>query len=178
MTRQTQAPFVDFQLLTLKDALDLAVLIEEEARDRYEELAAQLVLHHTLAAASFFSKMVRIEELHRNQLLEERRKRFGDQPVTVRREMIFDVEAPVYDEARMGMSQREALETALRSEEKAHRFFVEVLEAVQNPEVRTLFEELRDEEVEHQALVKAEMAKLPPPDPLQHVDVGDGPAPQ
>lgn len=178
MTKPQQAPSIDFSVLTLKDALDLAVLIEEEARDRYEELSAQLVLHHTPAAASFFAKMVRVEELHRNQLIEERKKKFGDQPVHVRREMIFDVEAPDYDEVRAEMSQRQALETALKSEEKAHRFFVEVLSHVQNPDVRKLFEELRDEEVEHQNLVKAEMAKLPPADPLQGIDVGDGPAPQ
>jgi rubrerythrin len=178
VTRQPQTPSIDFTVLTLKDALDLAILIEEEARDRYEELSAQLVLHRTPGAAAFFAKMVRIEELHRNQLVEERKKAFGDQPSTVRREMIFDVEAPDYDEARAEMSTRQALETALRSEEKAHRFFVEVLSHVQNPEVKKLFEELRDEEVEHQQLVKAEIAKLPPGDPLQGVDVGDGPAPQ
>lgn len=178
MTRQPQTPSIDFTALTLKDALDLAILIEEEARDRYEELSAQLVLHRTPGAATFFAKMCRIEELHRKQLLEERQKAFGDQPSTVRREMIFDIEAPDYDEARAEMSTRQALETALRSEEKAHRFFVEVLSHVQNPEVKKLFEELRDEEVEHQQLVKAEIAKLPPGDPLQGVDVGDGPAPQ
>lgn len=176
--RQPQTPGIDFAALTLKDALDLAILIEEEARDRYEELAAQLVLHRTHGAAAFFAKMVRVEELHRKQLLEQRQKAFGDQPMAVRREMIFDIEAPDYDEARAEMPTRQALETALKSEEKAHRFFVEVLRHVQNPEVKALFEELRDEEVEHQELVKAELAKLPPGDPLQGVDVGDGPAPQ
>lgn len=178
MTRQQQTPSIDFTILTLKDALDLAVLIEEEARDRYEELSAQLVLHRTPGAAAFFAKMVRIEELHRKQLIEQRHKAFGDAPVGVRREMIFDVEAPAYDEVRMNMTTRQALETALKSEEKAHAFFVSVLHNVQNPEVRKLFEELRDEEVEHQELVKAELAKLPPGDPLESVDVGDGPAPQ
>ena len=176
--RQQQTPGIDFAVLTLKDALDLAVLIEEEARDRYEELAAQLVLHRTPGAAAFFAKMVRIEELHRKQLLEARTKSFGDQPVTVRREMIFDVEAPDYDEVRSDMTTREALETALRSEQKAHRFFVSVLSHVQNPEVRKLFEELRDEEVEHQELVKKELSRLPEDDRFARVDVGDGPAPQ
>lgn len=173
-----QVPTLNVAALTLKDALDLAVLIEEEARDRYEELAAQLILHRTPAAAAFFTKMVRIEELHRSQLLEQRKKQFGDQPVVVRREMIFDVEAPEYDEARINMTQRQALEVALRSETKAHKFFVSVLATVQNPEVRKLFEELCDEELEHQQLVKAEMAKLPPAGPHDHVDVGDEPAPQ
>lgn len=173
-----QVPGVNFEALTLKDALDLAVLIEEEARDRYEELAAQLILHRTPSAAQFFTKMVRIEELHRSQLLEQRKKQFGEQPIAVRREMIFDVEAPEYDEARINMTQRQALDVALRSEQKAHKFFVSVLASVQNPEVRKLFEELCDEELEHQNMVKAEMAKLPPAPPHEGVDVGDEPAPQ
>jgi erythrin-vacuolar iron transport family protein len=169
---------IDFATLTLKDALDLAVLIEEEARDRYEELAAQLVLHRTPVAASFFTKMVRVEELHRTQLLQAREKRFGTQPIEVRREQIWDVEAPEYDEARMNMTQRQALEVALRSEEKAHHFFVEALKVTVHPEVRSLFQELCDEELEHQDLVKAELAKLAPGHPHDALDVGDGPAPQ
>ena len=56
------APGVDFDRLTLRDALDLAILVEEEARDRYQELASQLIIHHTPAAAAFFTKMVGIEE--------------------------------------------------------------------------------------------------------------------
>lgn len=178
MTSQAKTTGIDFTTLSLRDALDLAVLIEEEARDRYEELAGQLKAHHTEAAAGFFSKMMRVEELHRRQLAEHRARDFGTQPGTVRREMIWDVEAPEYDEARMNMTPRMALQVALRSEEKAHAFFVKALEGGLNLEVRKLFEELRDEEVEHQALVKGELAKLAPDDPLAHVDVGDGPAPQ
>ncbi len=178
MTTPPQITGIDFATLTLKDALDLAVLIEEEARDRYEELAAQLVLHRTPAAASFFTKMVRIEELHRTQIAQVREKRFGTQPVSVRREQIWDVEAPDYDEVRMNMTPRQALQVALRSEEKAHHFFVEALKVTVHPEVRALFQELCDEEVEHQNLVKAELAKLPPGHPHDALDVGDGPAPQ
>jgi len=33
---------IDFASLSLKDALDLAVLVEEEARERYEEFADQM----------------------------------------------------------------------------------------------------------------------------------------
>ena len=42
---------IDFAALSLKDALDLAVLIEEEAKERYEDLAEQMELHHTPEAA-------------------------------------------------------------------------------------------------------------------------------
>ncbi len=153
---------LDFTKLSLRDAIDLAVLIEEEARDRYQELADQLTLHHTPEAAAFFDKMSRVEEFHRKQLSIRRLNQFGDQPTTVSRQMIFDVEAPEYDEARAFMSVRQALNTALRAETKAHDFFIEALRSVKDPGVAALFNELREEEVHHQNMVRAEIAKLPP----------------
>jgi rubrerythrin len=62
---------------------------------------------------------------------------------------------------------------ALGSELKAHAFFVEALPHVNDPDVRTLFEELREEEVLHQQLVRRELEKLPPDpdvDPEAFVD--------
>jgi rubrerythrin len=90
--------------------------------------------------------------------------------------MIFDVEAPEYDEARAGMSVRAALESAMRSEVKAHDFFAAALLRVEDAEVRALFEELRDEELEHQEWVRLELGKQPietrdasePDEPVAH----------
>lgn len=156
---------IDYTRLGLRDALDLAILIEEEARDRYEELADQMELHHTPEAARFFRFMHGNEEKHRAVLAERREAVFRDAPVHVTRAMIFDIEALEYDEARASMSVREALAAALRSEEKAHGFFAAALESVADPEVRELFAELRDEELEHQRLVHREIEKAPA-DPL------------
>jgi rubrerythrin len=175
-TQKTQG--IDFATLSLKDALDLAVLIEEEARDRYEELAAQLILHHTPAAAAFFTKMMRVEEIHRKQLFEQRTRSFGHQPIAVKREQLYDIEAADYDEVRMNMTHRDALEVALRSEIKAHAFFVNALKVVPSVEVKKLFTELCEEEITHQAMVKAELAKLEPEGPGDRDDFSDDPVPQ
>jgi rubrerythrin len=153
---------IDFARLTLRDALDLAVLIEEEARDRYDELADQMELHHTPEAAQFFRFMCDNEEKHRAKLAARREKELGTIPRQVTRAMIFDVEAPEYDVARSSMTVRAALAAALRSEEKAHAFFVAALPAIRDAPVRALFEELREEEVEHQRLVRSELDKAPP----------------
>src|SRR5206468_1401602 len=59
---------IDFAALSLKDALDLAVLIEEEAKERYEDLAEQMELHHTPEAARFFRFMASNEEKHHAEL--------------------------------------------------------------------------------------------------------------
>lgn len=169
---------IDFASLSLMDALDLAVLIEEEAQERYEEFAAQMEQHRTPEAAAFFRLMAINEAKHGRELAARRSQLFGTAPGTATRAMIFDVEAPDYDEARAFMSPRQAMKAAMASEAKAHAFFVAALPAIQNPEVRALFEELRDEEVYHQELVKTELAKLPPDSGLSDEDFVDEPTAQ
>lgn len=166
---------IDFATLSLRDALDLAGLVEEEARERYEELADQMEIHHNPEAARFFRFMVDVEGIHQERLVAQRHDRFGDEPVVVRREMIFDIEAPEYDEVRATMSVRQALEAALRSEEKAHAFFDAALARVADPEVRALFTALCAEELEHQGRVKKELAKLAPDAELTKADIEDDP---
>lgn len=152
---------LDLSRLSLKDALDLATLIEEEAQERYLELADQMEQHRTPEPAAFFRVMAENEAKHGSALAERRRQLFGDAPREVKRTMIFDVEAPEYDEARAFMTARSALQIALRCEEKAHAFFVEALPHLKDAQVGALFAELRDEEVHHQDLVRREMARLP-----------------
>jgi rubrerythrin len=169
---------IDFTKLSLMDALDLAILVEDEAQERYEEFAEQMEQHRTPEAAKFFRYMVENEAKHGRELLARRVQRFGDTPRAVTRAMIFDIEAPDFDAARAFMSPRRAMEAALASEVKAHGFFVAALPALQDAEVRALFEELRDEEVLHQTLVKVELAKLPPDSGLSDEDFVDEPAAQ
>ena len=178
MTQTSYTMGVQLARLTLCDALDLAMFVEEEARDRYVEFAEQLEMHHTPEASEFFRKMARIEDKHRGQLQARRQSLFGDQPCAVRRAMIFDVEAPEYDEARAFMTVRQALEVALRCEVKAYGFFVAALNVVRDPEIRALFEELRDDEIQHQNLVKAEMKRVAPDQPGDQDDYCDEVAPQ
>jgi rubrerythrin len=154
-------PKLDFSTLSLQDALDLAILIEEEAQERYEEFTANLALHHTPEAARFFATMAVNEARHGSDLLVRRTALFGDTPTRVSRDMLWDVEAPDFDQSRMFMTTRQAMKVALACEVKAHDYFADALAHVQDAEVRALFEELREEEAEHQALVKAIMAKVP-----------------
>jgi len=73
---------------------------------------------------------------------------------------LWDVEAPDYDQVRAFMSARQAMETALVAETKAHAFFVGAIPHIKDAEVKRLFQELRDEEVMHQGLVRAAMRGL------------------
>jgi rubrerythrin len=152
---------IDFKALSLKDALDLAILVEEEAQERYEEFVRQMEIHHTPDSAVFFRFMAANEAKHGRELAERRQTLFGDAPRAVDRSMIYDVEAPGFEQARAFMSVRDALDLAYAAESKAWVFFDRAIPELKDPGVRGLFEELRQEEVEHQDLVKAELAKLP-----------------
>ncbi|MFO0648993.1 MAG: ferritin family protein [Polyangiales bacterium] len=166
---------IDFATLTLRDALDLATLVEEEAKERYGEFADQMDAHHNPEAATFFRFMLKVETIHEGKLATRRMSLFGDAPRNVRREMIFDIEAPEYDEVNASMTVRHALQASLRAEQKAHAFFEAALARVTDPEARVLFVELRDEEFEHQRLVEKELAKLPPDAPISGDAFADDP---
>ena len=164
---------IDFSNLRLQDALDLAILIEEEAEERYTEFAVQLEEFQTPETGRFFRFMAANEAKHGRELLVRRRALFAESPAAVHRGMLWDVEAPTYDKARAFMTPRQALQVALESEVRAHDYFAQALPHLKDPEVKTLFEELRREEIEHQRLVKLELEKQPADseiDPEERVD--------
>jgi rubrerythrin len=96
----------------------------------------------------------------------------------MKRSMLWDVEAPDYDQPRAFMSARQAMQVALRSETKAHEFFVEALPHIGDPDVKRLFQELRDEELLHQSLVSEAMRNLPEPEEPDAADYEDEPVAQ
>ena len=169
---------IDFARLTLRAGLDLAIAIEEEARDRYQDFAEQLTLHHTVEAANFFARMARVEEIHRARLAERRQALFPGELPSPMPARVFDVEAPEFDQVRVFMTVERALQTVLAGEEKAYEFFARADPQLEHAEVRALFTELRDEEVEHQALVKQEMARISA-EPSENAEAyGDDPVAQ
>ncbi len=171
---------VDFNFadLSLKDALDLAILVEEEARDRYQELADNLEVHNTGDAAQFFRFMVGCEAKHGEELTQKRRELFRTDSMSVDRSMLWDVEAPGYEVARTFMTLQDALQVALAAETKAFEFFDGALPEVKHSAVRELFTELRQEEVEHMQMVREQMKKNPGGDGFDPGDFADEPVAQ
>jgi len=157
---------IDFTRLKLQDALDLAILIEDEAEERYREFAAQMEEYHTPEAGRFFRFMAANEKKHGDTLRARRRGSFGDAPATVDRDMLWEVEAPGYQEARAFMSVRQALNVALEAEKKAYAYFEAAVPHVGDAQVKELFQELKQEEAEHMELVNRELAQAPADDGL------------
>src|SRR5512137_2504162 len=161
---------IDFSRLTLKDALDLAILIEDEAKERYEEFTRIVGGRYKGDASDVFRNMAAYEARHGAELAARRKKLFGDAPRTVKAATLDDVEAPDRGKPRVFMSARQAMEVALESEQKAWEYFDQALAHVKDPDVRKLFEELRAEEVQHQEYVKKAMAALPAGPDVEEAD--------
>jgi rubrerythrin len=153
---------LDLSKLTLMDALDLAALIEVEACKRYTQFAERLGSRDADDAGAVFESMAVNENKHGEQLAERRLALFGEQRPKVKLDDIFDVEAPEIGTPRWNMSPLKAYEVALACEKKAFAFYDQSLRHVNHPDVRALFEELREEEAEHVRMLEAIITKLPP----------------
>ncbi len=153
---------IDLSELSLMDALDLSILIEEEARVRYTMFAKQLGRTGSgHDAGSFFEFMAENEVKHGTELVARRKKLFGETPMRLGLTDIFDVEAPEMGAPRQGMSVVQAFELGLAAEKKAYDFFDSALPGISDEDVKALFTELRDEEAEHLKMLEVELAKLP-----------------
>ena len=152
---------LDISKLTLMDALDLASLIELEAKRRYTEFAESLGSRGVDDAGAVFRSMAVNENKHCEEIAERRLALFGDKTANVTLNDIFDVEAPDLGDVRWNMSALKAYQLALFSEQKAFAFYDEALEYVDHPDVKALFEELREEEAEHVRMVVKIIANLP-----------------
>ncbi len=152
---------LDLSRLSLMDALDLASLIELEAKKRYTEFADSLGSRGVDDAGAVFRSMAVNEIKHCEEIAERRLALFGDRPAKVTLDDIFDVEAPGFGDVRWNMSALKAYQLALYSEQKAFAFYDEALEYVTQPDVKALFEELRDEEAEHVNMLVRIIANLP-----------------
>jgi len=149
---------IDFATLSLRGAFDFAILIEEDAQLRYQEFASSV---SDPAAAAFFREMVVSEGKHRLELEARRRVLFRNQPARVEVSVLDGGETPDRAGVPQAIGARQAMEVALRAEQRAWEFYDRAIPHLQDEEVRSFFEELRQEEVLHQELLRARLAALP-----------------
>jgi rubrerythrin len=159
---------LDLSKLSLKDALDLAILVEQEAHQRYQMFSSQLGRTGGYDAGAFFAKMAEYEAKHGHKLETRRKALFGGAPARVTLGDLFDVEAPGMGAPRRGMSTVQAFEVGMTAEKKAYDFYDMAMQGITDPEVRELFSELRDEETAHLEMLREQMAKLPPSASIVH----------
>jgi rubrerythrin len=163
-------PKIDFSQLDLKEALDIAILVELEAFERYTLFTEQLGHRYPEDAASVFRMMASNEKKHADELTEQRQSLFGDAPVSINSDSLFDVEAPEIGSPQWNMSPFKAFQLVLSSEKKAYQFYDDAISYVKDAKVQTLFSNLRDEEADHVRMIEEFIAGLPPE---AHVDLED-----
>lgn len=167
----------DLSALNCIDLLDLAIMAEEEAAERYGEFADQMELHHNVQAARLFREIRARELEHLGRLRDERRQR-SDRPATVEPLHFFDpVEAPPYERAHYKMTPRQIFEVALEAERRAAAFYGSLLQNLRDEEARALARACWEEETRHVQQVEEALRKLPPTPPMWEED-HDEPVPQ
>ena len=148
----------DFSKLDAMDILDIAIYVEREAAANYEELATWCG-REAPETAAFFKRMAGWENRHGDQLSQRREALFGDTPPSYTDSGAWEVETPDYAKVGVSLSIADALRVAFEAERNAERYYSGAIEYITDPETLFLLENLRFAEVEHQRLLKEEMAK-------------------
>lgn len=151
---------LDFSKLTAMDVLDLAIYVENEAEDNYEQLVTWMKQQGNDEAAAFFKRMAGLEEVHRRQISAVRVELFGEASPTTTNAYAWEVETPDFDSIPANVSLRKAYEIAIGAETKAHDYYAGALEYASDPKMIELLKDLRDAELKHRALLEKEMATL------------------
>jgi rubrerythrin len=145
---------IDFSKLDAQDVLDLAILVEQEAEDNYEQLASWMEADGKSEVAAFFAKMAKLEERHRAQITEQRQQLFGDAPARHSSRAVFEVEQPDYDDIGADITLEGAFELAMNAERKAGDYYGSALDYASDPQVIALFENLKKAEQDHMRLLQ------------------------
>ncbi len=148
----------DFSKLEAMDVLDLACFIEREAEENYV-LLASWAEKNSPSAAQFFQRMARLEGQHDSQIEDRRRALFGDKPSRYVDSAPWEVEVPDFDSVGTSFTLEQAYALALGAEERAEAYFREAVGYISDPETVSILEGLAEEELEHQRLLRIEMAR-------------------
>jgi len=151
---------------TLTEFMAQALVMEVEAAQRYIDLADAMETHNNREVAALFRKMAAIEGKHAEQIMREMGWRETPAPPGKRVWEGFEApETTPVDDVHYLMTPYHALELALAAEIRAERFFARLVEATTVETVRRAARELRAEEEEHVALIRAWMEKVEKPGP-------------
>ncbi len=151
---------------TLDELMGQALSMELEAAQRYSEFADMMETHNSPEVAQWFRKMAVIEGKHATQIMTE--LGWTQAPSQLGTAISFEgFEAPEtapLDEVHYLMRPWHVLQLALANEERAARFFGHLAGVAGTDPVRNAALQLQEEELEHVALVKAWMLKVPRPE--------------
>ena len=148
---------------TLPEFLAHAIAMEQEAADRYLELADMMEAHRNDEVSRVFRDMVRYSELHRDSILE----RAAGIALPKLRSWEYRWSTPPEvggDEAFDYMLEPfNALKYARGNEVRCMKYYRTVAEEAQDAEIKRLAAEFAEEEREHVLALDEWLAKTPRP---------------
>lgn len=143
-----------------------SLAIEQEAIQRYADLAEQMETHNNPELADLFRKLETIEGKHAANI----KARAGDielpkvSPLAYRWPDNEPPEIVPHQDVHYLMTPHHALKLALEGEERAVAYFDELAKVAENEDVRALATEFADEEREHVRLMQDWLGKFPEPE--------------
>jgi len=96
------------------------------------------------------------EKRHKEEITARRRELFGDSPPRHDEEAPWQAEVPDYEALGRTVELADAFDVAMGAETRAHDFYAEALDYVDEATVVELFEWLRKAEIEHQRMLTEE----------------------
>ncbi len=152
----------DLSRLSLSELLDLAILAEDEAAQRYGELADHMETRHNPRAAALFRDIQAHEREHLHRLQEQRARCTAEPTSLVSRHSADPREAPPDERLAQRMEATDVFQLVFRGEEHACSFYQKLTEILVDPEAKDLARSLWTEELGHLEWVARELRNLPP----------------
>jgi rubrerythrin len=147
----------------MDDFIAAAIAMEQDAAQRYDELADAMETHNNREVAALFRRLAALESRHADELLAQRG--WSSLPLVPR--IAFEgpegAETAPMEAVHYLMTPWHALALALAAEERAVRFFGRLAEQANDEGVRAAALAMQAEEQEHVALVRDWMGRVEAP---------------
>jgi len=144
-----------------------AIVLEEEAAERYDELADTMETHNNRPVAELFRQMAEFSRMHAAEA-QERARGAGGLPDLKPWEYEWSgsesPESAVLEDSHYLMTPHHALRMALAAERTAHDFYAGVADRSANGEVRDLARTFAEEEAGHVAEIERWLERYPEAD--------------
>lgn len=144
-----------------------AVVLEDEAATRYDELADAMEVHNNPEVEKLFRQMAKYSRLHRSEAIEHARNHAGGLPDLKPWEFEWpgdeSPESGRLESSHYLMTPYHALELALAAEHSARDFYASVAASAKDSGIRELAEEFTAEESEHAEAIGKWLEQYPEP---------------
>ncbi|HYD29371.1 MAG TPA: ferritin family protein [Azospirillaceae bacterium] len=145
-----------------------ALSLENEAAERYEDLADSMEAHNNKEVAGLFRELGKFSRMHAAEVNEKAKELSLDLPHIAPWDFVWtSKEAPenaAFEGAHYLMKPFHALKLALAAEEQGNRYYASVAAETKDAAVAKLAREFADEEAGHVILIEKWLEKVPAPD--------------